>query len=689
MMNLLLINDSKYTYNPSSALVLIDYCMLNGIEIPRFCYHEKLSIAGNCRMCLIEDSKSIKPVIACSSQLFQGMRIYTDTLKVKRAREGVLEFLLINHPLDCPICDQGGECDSQDLTIVFGSDRGRFYEYKRAVEDKNCGPFVKTIMNRCIHCTRCVRFAVEILGFNSLGISGRGSRMEIGTYVEKIITGNLSGNLIDLCPVGALTSKPYSFTGRSWELSSFSSLSIFDIEFPKIRLDIRGNDVLRILPVPGTSHGEDWITDESRFFYDSLKKQRILVPLVQHSLKKFIRFSWERIFIYIQKNFINIISYIVKNNIKYHAIIANSAPNSTLQSLFSTSFFVNVFGGIVPSHYRTVNQAVFSCLNIYCFHDFDLWNSKVLILKDLNLRYLSPILAIRVRKSVLKFNKLVYSFGASVNYGFYIKDLGNSNNLLFSFIEGRHWVCHLIQRWRSSCFLVRQHSMHSQNSLFLLRNFCSKLKLRFFPENHKEIVSNVFSLGTAVHNQNSIFFPLFQKFTIGSNFNFSVFPSNKNLYLYLGYHGDFFSSFNNLILPETSIYESNGIFINYLGVLKSTLKPLSKISKYSCTVENFLQILVFYLNNKSKMIKTKYSFKSFLKFFNNSRWLFKSTFKLNSYILSSYSPSNISSSLVNYFFCSNILIRLSSNLSLYNKFLKQNTKYNIYLNEFKKSTYIV
>uniref|UniRef100_A0A7S0BM97 NADH dehydrogenase subunit 11 n=1 Tax=Rhodosorus marinus TaxID=101924 RepID=A0A7S0BM97_9RHOD len=190
---------------------IIQACELGGVEVPRFCYHERLSIAGNCRMCLVEVAKSPKLVASCAMPVMDGMEIMTDTPKVKKAREGVLEFLLVNHPLDCPICDQGGECDLQDQAMVFGSDRGRFYEYKRSVEDKYCGPLIKTIMTRCIHCTRCVRFATEIAGVEDLGTTGRGRDTEIGTYVEKIFGSELSGNVVDLCPVGAITQKSYSF----------------------------------------------------------------------------------------------------------------------------------------------------------------------------------------------------------------------------------------------------------------------------------------------------------------------------------------------------------------------------------------------------------------------------------------------------------------------------------------------
>lgn len=209
------ISINEVTYSLNFNWTLLQFTFRSNIDqIPRFCYHENLTIAGNCRMCLVEDSKVLKPVAACTIIVYNGMNIYTNSVRVRKAREGVLEFLLINHPLDCPICCQGGECDLQDLTEVFGGDKGRYYEDKRSVLDKNFGPFIKTIMNRCIHCTRCVRFAIEVSGITSLGVIGRGSKMEISSYIDRFFDSELSGNVVDLCPVGALTSKTYSFFGR-------------------------------------------------------------------------------------------------------------------------------------------------------------------------------------------------------------------------------------------------------------------------------------------------------------------------------------------------------------------------------------------------------------------------------------------------------------------------------------------
>jgi NADH-quinone oxidoreductase subunit G len=256
-----------------------------GVEIPRFCFHERLAIAGNCRMCLVEVEKVPKPVASCAQPVAEGMVVKTTTPMVLKARHGVMEFLLINHPLDCPICDQGGECDLQDEAMGYGMDRSRYHENKRAVKDKDFGPLVKATMTRCIHCTRCVRFLADVAGAPDLGSLGRNENMEIGTYVEKAIGSELSGNVIDLCPVGALTSKPYAFTARSWELRKTESIDVLDAVGANIRIDTRGNQVMRILPRTNDDVNEEWLGDKSRFACDGLLRQRLDRPYVRKAGK--------------------------------------------------------------------------------------------------------------------------------------------------------------------------------------------------------------------------------------------------------------------------------------------------------------------------------------------------------------------------------------------------------------------
>lgn len=254
-----------------------------GAEIPRFCYHERLSIAGNCRMCLVEVENSPKPVASCAMPAVEGMVVHTKSEQAVKARNGAMEFLLINHPLDCPICDQGGECDLQDQALAFGYDRGRYHEQKRAVIDKYMGPIVSTVMTRCIHCTRCIRFVTEVGGVAEIGATGRGEDMEITTYLEQSLTSELSGNVVDLCPVGALTNKPYAFTARSWELSKTESVDVMDAVGSNVRIDSRGREVMRVLPRLNEWVNEEWLADKSRNACDGLKYQRLDRPYVRRN----------------------------------------------------------------------------------------------------------------------------------------------------------------------------------------------------------------------------------------------------------------------------------------------------------------------------------------------------------------------------------------------------------------------
>src|SRR5882762_6084830 len=282
---------------------LLQACEAAGAEIPRFCFHERLSIAGNCRMCLIEVVGIPKPQASCA----MGVRdlppnrdgtprvLSTRSPMVRKAREGVMEFLLINHPLDCPICDQGGECDLQDQAMAYGVDASRYRENKRAVEEKHIGALVKTVMTRCIHCTRCVRFATEVAGVPELGAIGRGEDMEITTYLETAMTSELQGNVVDLCPVGALTSKPYAFAARPWELNKTESIDVMDALGSAIRVDTRGREVMRILPRVNEDVNEEWISDKTRHIVDGLRTQRLDQPYIRQN-GRLVPASWPAAF---------------------------------------------------------------------------------------------------------------------------------------------------------------------------------------------------------------------------------------------------------------------------------------------------------------------------------------------------------------------------------------------------------
>jgi NADH-quinone oxidoreductase subunit G len=290
----LTIDGQEVTVEPGTTV--LQACEQAGAEVPRFCYHDRLSIAGNCRMCLVEMEKSPKPVASCAMPAGDGMVVRTDSEIVRKAREGVMELLLINHPLDCPICDQGGECDLQDQAMAFGRDASRYDEGKRAVPAKDFGPLVETVMTRCIHCTRCVRFMEEVAGVPALGGLFRGEETEISTVIESGLHSELSGNIIDLCPVGALTSKPYAFSARSWELRKTESIDVLDAVGSNIRVDARGRQVMRVMPRLNEAVNEEWLGDKSRFAYDGLARQRLDRPYVRGDDGKLHAASWEQAF---------------------------------------------------------------------------------------------------------------------------------------------------------------------------------------------------------------------------------------------------------------------------------------------------------------------------------------------------------------------------------------------------------
>uniref|UniRef100_A0A7S2QTI8 NADH dehydrogenase subunit 11 n=1 Tax=Chlamydomonas chlamydogama TaxID=225041 RepID=A0A7S2QTI8_9CHLO len=419
------VNDVPVTI-PKGSTVL-QACDAAGIDIPRFCYHQRLSIAGNCRMCLVEVEKSPKPVASCAMPAGPGMKIKTDTPMVKKAREGVMEFLLINHPLDCPICDQGGECDLQDQAMIFGSDRSRFVENKRAVDDKNIGPLVKTVMNRCIHCTRCVRFSSEVAGTSELGVTGRGRDSEIGTYVEKLISSELSGNVIDLCPVGALTSKPYAFTARSWELKSTDSIDVSDALGANIRVDSRGTEVMRILPRLNEQVNEEWISDKARFQYDGLKRQRLNTPLVKGP-KGLQPATWAEAFAAIKEGLAKA---------KGNEIKAVAGKLTDAETLISVKDLLNRLGSGNTVHEDGVNDFNTDVRSTYIANTTvaGIEQADVILLIGSNPRVESPVFNARLRKTWLD-GAQVGLLGTPVDLTYKYEHLGSDPAALAKLAQG-------------------------------------------------------------------------------------------------------------------------------------------------------------------------------------------------------------------------------------------------------------
>ncbi|KAL3702116.1 hypothetical protein R1sor_020138 [Riccia sorocarpa] len=414
----------------AKGMTVLQACEVAGVDIPRFCYHPRLSIAGNCRMCLVEVEKTPKPVASCAMPALPGMKIKTTTPLVKKAREGVMEFLLINHPLDCPICDQGGECDLQDQSMVYGSDRGRFIEAKRSVTDKNLGPLVKTVMTRCIQCTRCVRFASEIAGVQDLGVLGRGGAEEIGTYVEKLMVSELSGNVIDICPVGALTSKPSAFTVRSWELKSTESVDVSDAIGANIRVDSRGPEVMRVIPRLNEEVNEEWISDKARFAYDGLKRQRLNEPLIRRE-GQLEPISWPQALK-------TVAEAALKVNPDEMAAIAGKLSDA--ESMMALKDFMNRLGCERLWVEGNSEDTVADLRSNYLVNSTiaGLENTDACLLVGTELRIEAPLLNHRLRKAVRNSRAKVGVIGPETELHLKAEHLGNSTDILASIAEGKH-----------------------------------------------------------------------------------------------------------------------------------------------------------------------------------------------------------------------------------------------------------
>mmetsp|Transcript_6500 Transcript_6500/g.8992 ORF Transcript_6500/g.8992 Transcript_6500/m.8992 type:complete len:710 (-) Transcript_6500:330-2459(-) len=414
---------------PQGATVL-HACEEAGVDIPRFCYHDRLSIAGNCRMCLVEVEKSAKPVASCAMPLMPGMKIKTDTPLVHKAREGVMEFLLANHPLDCPICDQGGECDLQDQSMAFGGDRSRFFMTKRGVEDKNIGPLIQTIMTRCIHCTRCVRFSSEVAGTPVLGTTGRGNGMEIGTYVEDtFFDSEMSGNVIDLCPVGALTSKPYAFRARPWELLGTESIDVTDAVGASIRVDARNNEVMRITPRLNEAVNEEWISDKARFSYDGLKTQRLDTPMMKIN-GKLQPCTWPEAFDAIK-------AALEKTNPSDCLAMAGDLADA--ESLMLLKDLMNKMGA-ENFAWEDELDLRYDLRSEYLFNSTieGIEESDSVLLVGTNPRMEAPLVNTRIRKCVIQNDLEVASIGPSMDLTYDIEDLGNDAKVLSALIDGSH-----------------------------------------------------------------------------------------------------------------------------------------------------------------------------------------------------------------------------------------------------------
>ena len=431
-----------------------------GIEIPRFCYHERLAIAGNCRMCLVEVEKSPKPVASCAMPVADGMVVLTGTPMVKKARQGVLEFLLINHPLDCPICDQGGECDLQDETMVYGKGLSRYEENKRAVEDKDFGPLVKGTMTRCIHCTRCIRFITDIAGVPELGATGRGEHMEVGTYVERALTSELSGNIVDLCPVGALTSRPYAFTARSWELNKTPSIDVLDALGSAIRIDSRGNQVMRVLPAMHDDINEEWLGDKSRHACDGLLRQRLDRPYLRNEAGKLVAASWP-------DALGAVAGRLGKPNSGRIAAIAGDLADAEAMLALK-----DLFGWLASPHLdcRQDGAKLGGPRVSYLFNSSiaGIDRADALLLIGSNPRREAPVLNARIRKRWLKGGFKIASLGADADLTYRHERLGADPALLGAVADGSHPFAATLKAAKRPMLIIGQAALARPDGAVLL-----------------------------------------------------------------------------------------------------------------------------------------------------------------------------------------------------------------------------
>jgi NADH-quinone oxidoreductase subunit G len=558
------------------GLTVLQACEKAGAEIPRFCYHEKLSIAGNCRMCLVEMEKSPKPIASCAMPATEGMNIKTNTPFVEKARKGVMEFLLANHPLDCPVCDQGGECDLQDQSMFYGVDKSRFNENKRSVPEKYMGPLIKTQMTRCIHCTRCVRFATEIAGVPEIGAIGRGEDMQITTYLEHSVQSELSGNVIDLCPVGALTSKPYVFEARPWELKKTETIDVMDAVGSNIRVDTYGWEVKRVLPIINEDINEEWISDKTRYACDGLLNQRLDTPFIKYS-NKFEKAGWEEVF------------KIIKSKINNTSSDKISGFVGDLNNMETSYIFKEFFDRTLSSNNydsRSSNRFVdISERENYLFNSTinGIEESDLIFLIGTNPRFEATILNARIRKSFVNKNTKIISLNDVGDLTYPYKFLDGQTKTILEIFEGHHDISKEILKSTNPSIILGESFFKSQSS-----NFIFHLIKKYLKDNNKISKEwnpiNILSVDAStvgnldlniVNNKNDLFDEINKhKFDViyllgQDSLNFS---KKDEFIIYQGSHGDKGAEIADIILPGAAYTEQNGYFTNLEGKLQKAYK---------------------------------------------------------------------------------------------------------------------
>jgi NADH-quinone oxidoreductase subunit G len=568
----LTVNDIEVDVEDGSTV--LHACEAAGLEIPRFCYHDRLSIAGNCRMCLVDMERAPKPIASCAMPAGDGMVIRTDTDRVKKAREGVMEFLLINHPLDCPICDQGGECDLQDQAMGYGLDGSRFSENKRAVDNKHMGPLISTVMTRCIHCTRCVRFATEVAGVPELGAIGRGETMEITTYLEKTLASELSANVIDLCPVGALTSRPYAFTARPWELNKTESIDVMDAVGSNIRVDARGAQVMRVLPRLNEDVNEEWISDKTRYAIDGLRHQRLDRPYAKGRDGKLHPISWD-------EALKTVAAKLRKAKAKRVAAVAGDQCDA--ESMFALKNLMARIGS--PNlDCRQDGAKIGGARSGYLFNSTiaGIDDADALLIIGSNPRVEAAVLNARIRRNWLVTQMPVGVIGENADLTYATQWQGNEASLLNDVLSGKNKFATKLKKAKRPMIIIGMGALVRADGASVLG------KARQIAENYGVITDkwngfNILHTAAArVAGLDMGFVPdrggmdiaamaaaakagsLDVLWSLGADeINYADFVSS--FVIYQGHHGDAGAHHADIILPGAAYTEKDGIYLNTEG----------------------------------------------------------------------------------------------------------------------------
>ena len=558
----------------ADGLTVLQACEQAGIEIPRFCFHDRLSVAGNCRMCLVEMERAPKPIASCAMPVGEGMVITTDSDAVKKMRKSVMELLLINHPLDCPICDQGGECDLQDQALAYGSDTSRFKENKRAVKDKSFGPLIRAVMTRCIHCTRCIRFSSEIAGVPEMGATGRGENMEVGTYIEKALSSELSGNMIDLCPVGALTSIPYAFSTRPWELKKTESVDVMDAVGSSIRIDARGPEVLRILPRLNEDINEEWISDKTRFACDGLKQQRLDTPYVRRN-GKLEAASWKEAFETIAENL---------KGVKGKAIAAIAGDMACGESMTALKDLMSGLGSENIDCRQDGAALDASCRAGYVFNTTiaGIEDADACLIIGSNPRREAPLVNARLRKRYLMGGFKVGLIGENVDLTYNCEALGAGAETLQEIASGKHSFSKTLKSAKNPMLILGQGALMREDGgqiLALARSIADKfgmisadwngfnvlhtaaarvggLDLGIVPGKDGQDVNGILA-GAAKGAIKAVYL-------LGAD-EIDMDGLGKAFVIYQGHHGDAGAHRADVILPGAAYTEKNATFVNTEG----------------------------------------------------------------------------------------------------------------------------